>query len=135
MALFFMGCFIVCFPLVVRDVFGGSSGDLATLSAFNSLGLVLTILLTLRLGYVSQPSRALLLFQGLGAVVLLASGLMQNFTLFVAAVFCWGLCGGSDSIYKHIHRSNELSLGLWGREYLNCGKSHSYLFNFRYFYR
>ena len=94
MALFFMGCFIVCFPLVVRDVFGGSSGDLAILSAFNSMGLVLTILLMLRLGYVSQPGRALLIFQGLGAVVLLASGLMQNFALFVAAVFCWGLCGG-----------------------------------------
>ena len=94
MALFFMGCFIVCFPLVVRDVFDGSSSDLAVLNGVNSLGLVLTILVMLRVGYVHQPGRALLLFQGLGAVVLLASGLMQNFVLFVLAIFCWGLCGG-----------------------------------------
>ena len=94
MACFFMGCFIVCFPLVVRDVFDGSSGDLAILNALNSLGLVLTILIMLRVGYVRKPGRALLLFQGLGAVALMWSGFMESFTLFVSAIFCWGLCGG-----------------------------------------
>jgi MFS family permease len=94
MACFFMGCFIVCFPLVVRDVFNGSSGDLAILSAVNSLGLVITILLMLRVGYVRRPGRALLAFQGLGAVALLGSGFMENFPLFVCAIFAWGLCGG-----------------------------------------
>ncbi len=94
MACFFMGCFVVCFPLVVRDVFDGSSGDLAVLSAINSSGLVLTILLMLRIGYVKKPGRALLTFQGLGAFVLLVSGMMENFPLFVATIFVWGLCGG-----------------------------------------
>lgn len=94
MAMFFMGCFIVCFPLVVRDVFNGSSADMATLYAFNSLGLVITILLQLRVGYVRRPGRALLLFQFLGALVLATAGLVDNFVLFTVAVFCWGMCGG-----------------------------------------
>ena len=94
MACFFMGAFIVCFPLVIREVFAGSSGDLATLNAFNSLGLVLTILIMLRIGNVQKPGRALLLFQGLGGLVLMLSGITTNFPLFVFSIFCWGLCGG-----------------------------------------
>ena len=94
MAIFFMGCFVVNFPLVVREVFNGSSADLAILNSVNSAGLVATILIMLRVGYVRQPGRALLLFQILGSIALLASGFMQNFALFVTAIFVWGLCGG-----------------------------------------
>jgi MFS family permease len=94
MASFFMGCFIVCFPLVVREVFNGSSGNLATLNGINSAGLVLTILVMLRVGNVVKPGRALLLFQGLGSVVLLLSGMVDTFGLFVFLIFVWGLCGG-----------------------------------------
>ena len=54
----------------------------------------MTILIMLRVGYVRQPGRALLLFPGLGAVVLLSSGFMENFVLFVTAIFFWGMCGG-----------------------------------------
>ena len=94
MACFFMGSFIVSFPLMVREVFSGSSADLAWLNGFNSLGLVLTILIMLRIGYVQFPGRALLIFQGLGAVVLAIAGTMNSFILFVASIFMWGLCGG-----------------------------------------
>ena len=38
MGCFFMGAFIVGFPLVMREVFAGSSADLAVLNALNSLG-------------------------------------------------------------------------------------------------
>ena len=51
MGCFFMGAFIVCFPLVIREVYDGSSSDLALMSAFNSLGLVVTILVLLRVGF------------------------------------------------------------------------------------
>ena len=94
MACFFMGCFIVCFPLVVREVFQGASEDISLLNSFNSLGLVATILLMLRVSYVSRPGRALLLAQGGGAVVLLLSGMMEAFIPFVALIFLWGVCGG-----------------------------------------
>ena len=94
MALFFMGSFIVSFPLVVREVFDGSSADLGLLSAFNSLGLVLTIVVMLRVGYVRRAGRALIFFQALGGIVLVLAAAMDNFAAFVALVFCWGLCGG-----------------------------------------
>ena len=82
------------FPLVVREVFDGSSADLGLLSAFNSLGLVLTIVVMLRVGYVRRAGRALIFFQALGGIVLVLAAAMDNFAAFVALVFCWGLCGG-----------------------------------------
>jgi MFS family permease len=94
MASFFMGCFIVCFPLVVREVFDGTSANLATLNGINSAGLVLTIFVMLRVGYVRRAGRALLVFQGLGAVALGISGMVGSFTYFALLVFVWGLCGG-----------------------------------------
>ena len=94
MGLFFAGSFIVGFPLVVREVFAGSSGDLALLNALNSAGLVLTILLLLRLGPIRRAGRGLLLAQGLGSLVLLSAGLADQESLFVVLVFFWGICGG-----------------------------------------
>ncbi|MBT7333275.1 MAG: MFS transporter [Gammaproteobacteria bacterium] len=94
MACFFMGSFIVGFPLVVREVFDGSSGDLGLLNAFNSAGLVLTIVIMLRVGYVRRAGRALILFQALGSIVLVLVGMVNSFPTFVLLVFCWGLCGG-----------------------------------------
>ena len=94
MALFFMGAFVVSFPLVVREVFNGSSSDLAAVMGFNALGLVTTIFILLRLGYIERPGRALLLAQGVGAVFLFSAGMVGNIYLFIACIFCWGLCGG-----------------------------------------
>ena len=94
MAMFFMGSYIVTMPLLVRDVFAGSAQDLALMNGVNSLGLVLTILLLLKLGDVRRQGRALILAQGVGAVVLGSAGLAPNFTLWVLALFVWGTCGG-----------------------------------------
>ena len=69
MALFFMGSYIVTMPLLVREVYDGSAHDLAFMNGANSLGLVVTILLLLRLGDVRRQGRALLLSQGIGALV------------------------------------------------------------------
>ncbi len=95
MALFFMGSYIVTLPLLVREVFAGSARDLAYLNGANSLGLVLTIFALLRLGDVRRQGRALLLAQGIGAVVFAFAGLASSFGLFVLAVFVWGICGGA----------------------------------------
>ena len=94
MGCFFMGAFIVGFPLVMRDVFAGSSADLAVLNALNSLGLVVSILALLRLGFVARAGRALVVAQALGSLVLLSTGLVGNQTLFMFLVFVWGICGG-----------------------------------------
>ena len=94
MGLFFMGAFIVAFPLVIREVYDGNSADLASLNAFNSLGLVATIALLLRVGHIVRAGRALLLSQFLGSCVLLAAGLVVQEALFIFCVFLWGICGG-----------------------------------------
>ena len=94
MGCFFMGAFIVGFPLVMREVFAGSSGDLAVLNALNSLGLVVSIVALLRLGFVARAGRALVSAQALGSVVLLSTGLVDNLPLFMFLVFLWGVCGG-----------------------------------------
>jgi MFS family permease len=94
MAMFFMGSYIVTLPLMVRDSFSGSAADLAYMNGANSLGLVLTILLLLRLGDVRRQGRALLLAQGVGSVVFASAAMAPSFVVFVFAVFVWGICGG-----------------------------------------
>lgn len=94
MGIFFMGTFIVAFPIVLREVYDGTSADLASLNAVNSLGLVLTIVVLLRLGQIERAGRALLLAQFVGSCVLLMSGLVVQKSLFIFFVFLWGVCGG-----------------------------------------
>ena len=74
MAIFFMGSYMVTMPLLVREVFAGGAQDLALMNGANSLGLLSTIVLLLRLGDVRRQGRALLLTQGLGAAVLACAG-------------------------------------------------------------
>ena len=78
----------------MREVFAGSSGDLAVLNALNSLGLVVSIVALLRLGFVARAGQALVLAQAIGSVVLLTTGLVDNLLLFMFLVFMWGVCGG-----------------------------------------
>lgn len=94
MGIFFMGVFIVAFPIVLREVYNGTSADLASLNAVNSLGLVLTIVVLLRLGQIERAGRSLLLAQFAGAIVLMLSGLVVQKSLFIFFVFLWGVCGG-----------------------------------------
>jgi len=81
-------------PLLVREVFQGSAGDLAFMNACNSIGLVLTIVLLLRLGDVRHQGRALLLSQAIGALVLAGAAFAGSLSVFVIAIFLWGVCGG-----------------------------------------
>lgn len=94
MAMFFMGAYIVTLPLLVREVFAGSAQDLALINGANSLGLVSTIFVLLRFGDVARPGRALILSQGIGALVLAAAGFASSFSIAVFVLFIWGMCGG-----------------------------------------
>lgn len=94
MGFFFMGCYIVTMPLLVREVYAGGSADLGIMNACNSLGLVTTVLLLLRLGDVQRQGRALLLSQMIGAAVLGLTTLAPSFSVFAATLFLWGICGG-----------------------------------------
>lgn len=92
--LFFMGAYIVTIPLTVRDVYGGSAGDLAMVNAANSLGLVLTAFLLTRVGHIRHQGRTLLLAHAVGAVMLCLAGAGFDFVVFAGCIFLWGGCGG-----------------------------------------
>jgi len=94
MGLFFMGSFIVTTPLLVREVFSGSAVDLSLVNGANGLGLASTIAVLLRFGDLERPGRALLLSQGIGALILALGGLMGSLTAFVVVMFFWGVAGG-----------------------------------------
>jgi MFS family permease len=94
MAIFFMGSYVVAMPLLVREVFDGTARDLAFTNGSNSLGLVLSIVLMLRLGDVTRQGRALVLSQLAGGLMLIAAALMTSFALYVLMLFIWGACGG-----------------------------------------
>ena len=87
----------------MREVFAGSSGDLAVLNALNSLGLVVSIVALLRTGFVARAGRALVSAQALGSVVLLSTGLVDNLPLFMFLVFLWGVCGGIAMPMSHLN--------------------------------
>ena len=94
MAMFFMGSYIVTMPLLLREVYAGTAQDLAFMNVANSLGLVMTILLLLRIGDIRYQGRALLLAQGVGAAVLAGAGYTGSYVLFIFVLFVWGICGG-----------------------------------------
>ena len=77
----------------MREVYDGTSADLASLNAFNSLGLVITIGVLLRIGHIARAGRALLLTI-VGSLVLALAGWVVQQYLFVFFVFMWGICGG-----------------------------------------
>ena len=94
MGTFFMGSYLVTLPLLVRELYDGSSQELSLMNAGNALGLVMTIFLLLKFGDIIRQGRALLLAQGIGACALVSAGSGLGFYALIFSVFCWGLCGG-----------------------------------------
>lgn len=94
MGVFFMGSYVVTIPLLIRELYQGSSVELAWVNGANSLGLVLTIFYLMRLGDIHRQGRALLVAQGIGAIALTTGGLGLGFYTLIGSVFLWGMCGG-----------------------------------------
>ncbi len=94
MGVLFMGSFMVTMPLLVREVFAGSAGELSAVNALNAFGLSLTIAILLRFGDIQRQGRALLLAQGVGALVLFCGGVAPTLPAFLFVSFAWGVCGG-----------------------------------------
>ncbi len=91
---FFMGSYIVTVPLIVREVYAGTSQQIAWINIANSIGFILTIMALLRLGDVHRQGRAVLLALILGAIILGVGGLGLGFASLVVVIFLWGSCGG-----------------------------------------
>ncbi|MDB2509850.1 MFS transporter [Pseudomonadales bacterium] len=94
MGVFFMGSYIVTVPLLIREVYNGSSTELSLINAANSLGLFLTIVVLLRVGDIKRQGRALVIAQGFGALVLSLAAIQVSFITLMGILFVWGMCGG-----------------------------------------
>ena len=94
MGVFFMGSYIVTVPLLIREVYAGSSAQLALVNASNMLGLVAAMLALLFAGDLRRPGRALLLAHGVGCVFLAAAGLGFGIWAVALSLWLWGACGG-----------------------------------------
>jgi MFS family permease len=88
--IFYGGVFSVILPLMVRDVFGGGSGELALVNTCFWVGTIASTVLQIWLGALRRPGRAVLLALASGTVVLGAMSVPGP--LWVFALIC--LFGG-----------------------------------------
>jgi len=124
--LFFAGSYIVLIPLMIRDLYGGSSEEIAFAFAANMLGSSSTIFWLMRRGGIERSGRALLIgsLVSLSTLSILSQPLTEPWFYFV--IYLWGVCGGmgmtmSRSIVQEAapesHRARLLSvfsLGMMG---------------------
>jgi MFS family permease len=92
--IFFAGTFMVILPLMVRDIYHGSSGGIALAFVANMAGTCTTILWLMRRGGMDRPGRALLIGGCASAALLSLLHLELPLWAFYVVVYLWGLCGG-----------------------------------------
>lgn len=92
--MFFAGTFMVVLPLMVRDIYQGSSGGIALVFAANMAGTVTTVFWLMRRGGVDRPGRALVVGGCASALVLSLLHFEMPIWAFYLAVYVWGLFGG-----------------------------------------
>jgi hypothetical protein len=90
----YVGAFFVVLPLMVRDVYGGGSGELAVVSACFWGGTIAATLTQARLGSLRQPGRAFLTACTMGGLALIGMSQPAPFGVFAALCFAWGLGAG-----------------------------------------
>lgn len=124
--IFFAGSFMVILPLMVRDVYQGSSGLIALAFVANMAGTCTTIFWLMRRGGTERPGRALLVGGCASAAILSLLHFPLPLWAFYLVVYLWGMCGGismtmSRSIVQEAspetHRARLMSvysLGMMG---------------------
>jgi hypothetical protein len=100
--LLFMGPFMVIFPLLVRDYYGGDVASLALLSMAFPVGTILGSLAMLRFGEIRRKGRAQLLGLLWGAACLGAVGIGLP---FVGALLVVGLFGMGAAVVMNTGRA------------------------------
>jgi MFS family permease len=93
--LFYVATFFVVLPIMVRDIYGGGSARLATVTFVLWSGMIVASIGMMRLGdRIKYRGRAVLLSVSGGVIVLFALATMPDYEYFLAFVFCWGLSQG-----------------------------------------
>jgi len=91
---FYGGAFAVILPLIVRDVYGGGSGELALVNTCFWGGTIASTMLQIRLGALRRPGRAVLLALSGGAVVLAVMAAPAPLWAFALICLVWGVGAG-----------------------------------------
>lgn len=89
----FIGPFLVVFPLLVRDYYGGDLADLSLLFGCFPLGIIASSAWILARGGVRRKGVAQLASLGIGGLCMIALGLGLPFPVALAIVFVFGLGG------------------------------------------
>ncbi len=92
--IFFMGSYFVTVPLLIRELYNGSSTELSWVNTGNSLGLVTTILFLMKIGDIHRQGRALLTMHFVGSLALMGAGLGLGFYSLIGFIYLWGMSGG-----------------------------------------
>jgi fucose permease len=90
----FNGVFLVGFPLMVRDVFHGSSAMLATVVTAFLTGLTMSAFGISRLPPTRRPGRLLMVLSANNVLVFTLAHVFPDPAIFVALMFAWGLTSG-----------------------------------------
>ena len=89
--LFFMGPFVVIYPLLVRDSYAGGVARLSVVMMMFPLGTIAGSMLLRRMGGIRRKGLAALCALALGACVMGSVGLGMPFWGLVVSTFLWGL--------------------------------------------
>ena len=92
--IFYGGVFAVILPLMVRDVFGGGSGELALVNTCFWSGTIASTMLQIRRGALYRPGRAVLLSLAWGSIVLVAMSMPGPLSVFALICLAWGVGAG-----------------------------------------
>lgn len=115
----FNGMFLVGFPLMVRDVYQGSSAMLSGLIGVFLLGLTLSSFAMGRMKPVEHQGRLMMLLSLNNIFVFAIAHFAPPFPLFMALIFVWGLSAGANMAVNrgmiqaaapHAYRARVLSV-------------------------
>jgi predicted MFS family arabinose efflux permease len=88
------GSFAVILPLIVRDVYGGSSSKLALVNTAFWAGTIAATLAQIKVGALRRPGRAVVVSMAGGVLILAAMAVPAPLWRFVVLCFVWGAGAG-----------------------------------------
>jgi MFS family permease len=88
------GSFAVILPLIVRDVYGGSSSELALVNTCFWVGTILATIAQIKAGALRRPGRAVVLSMAGGVLILAAMAVPAPLAGFAALCLVWGVGAG-----------------------------------------
>ena len=92
--IFYVGAFSVINPIVVRDIYGGGSADIALSFVCFMVGTIVTTVLLVSVGGVQKQGLGLMMALLTGGGCLTLASLNLSFPAYLFCIGLWGVCGG-----------------------------------------